>query len=69
MPYWLMKSEPDEFSIQDLEKFGVGRGDGAEKVVVLDLDHVVVVEADDAVGRALILDVDPSGHEVEQGLL
>ncbi len=28
MPYWLMKSEPDEFSIQDLEKIGVGRWDG-----------------------------------------
>ncbi|WP_217475909.1 EVE domain-containing protein [Stutzerimonas stutzeri] len=28
MPYWLMKSEPDEFSIQDLEKIGTARWDG-----------------------------------------
>lgn len=28
MPYWLMKSEPDEFSIKDLERFGAGRWDG-----------------------------------------
>ncbi len=28
MPYWLMKSEPDEFSIQDLKKQGSGRWDG-----------------------------------------
>ena len=28
MPYWLMKSEPDEFSIRDLEKLGTGRWDG-----------------------------------------
>jgi predicted RNA-binding protein with PUA-like domain len=28
MPYWLMKSEPDEFSIQDLKKLGRGRWDG-----------------------------------------
>ncbi|WP_019341931.1 EVE domain-containing protein [Stutzerimonas stutzeri] len=28
MPYWLMKSEPDEFSIQDLEKLGRSRWDG-----------------------------------------
>jgi len=28
MPYWLMKSEPDEFSIQDLEKLGTSRWDG-----------------------------------------
>lgn len=28
MPYWLMKSEPDEFSIQDLERLGIGRWDG-----------------------------------------
>ena len=28
MPYWLMKSEPDEFSIQDLEKHGSSRWDG-----------------------------------------
>lgn len=28
MPYWLMKSEPDEFSIQDLKKLGQGRWDG-----------------------------------------
>ena len=28
MPYWLMKSEPDEFSIQDLKKRGGGRWDG-----------------------------------------
>src|SRR3989344_1290257 len=28
MPYWLMKSEPDEFSIQDLKKLGHGRWDG-----------------------------------------
>ena len=28
MPYWLMKSEPDEFSILDLKKLGHGRWDG-----------------------------------------
>lgn len=28
MPYWLMKSEPDEFSIQDLQQLGTGRWDG-----------------------------------------
>lgn len=28
MPYWLMKSEPDEFSIHDLKKLGHGRWDG-----------------------------------------
>ncbi len=28
MPYWLMKSEPDEFSILDLKKMGHGRWDG-----------------------------------------
>lgn len=28
MPYWLMKSEPDEFSIQDLQRLGTGRWDG-----------------------------------------
>lgn len=28
MPYWLMKSEPDEFSITDLEKRDLGRWDG-----------------------------------------
>jgi len=28
MPYWLMKSEPDEFSIQHLKKLGQGRWDG-----------------------------------------
>ncbi|UIP33061.1 EVE domain-containing protein [Stutzerimonas kunmingensis] len=28
MPYWLMKSEPDEFSIRDLKKMGHGRWDG-----------------------------------------
>ncbi|MCQ4294459.1 EVE domain-containing protein [Pseudomonas stutzeri] len=28
MPYWLMKSEPDEFSILDLKKRGHGRWDG-----------------------------------------
>lgn len=28
MPYWLMKSEPDEFSIQNLEKLGSSRWDG-----------------------------------------
>lgn len=28
MPYWLMKSEPDEFSIHDLETIGSGRWDG-----------------------------------------
>lgn len=28
MPYWLMKSEPDEFSIRNLQKLGVGRWDG-----------------------------------------
>jgi predicted RNA-binding protein with PUA-like domain len=28
MPYWLMKSEPDEFSIQDLQQIGEGRWDG-----------------------------------------
>lgn len=28
MPYWLMKSEPDEFSIRDLEALGTGRWDG-----------------------------------------
>ncbi len=29
MPYWLMKSEPDEFSIRDLEQLGLARWDGA----------------------------------------
>lgn len=28
MPYWLMKSEPDEFSIQDLEQAQQARWDG-----------------------------------------
>ena len=28
MPYWLMKSEPDEFSIRNLEELGTGRWDG-----------------------------------------
>lgn len=28
MPYWLMKSEPDEFSIRHLEKLGRSRWDG-----------------------------------------
>lgn len=28
MPYWLMKSEPDEFSILDLKDLGAGRWDG-----------------------------------------
>ncbi|WP_181297566.1 EVE domain-containing protein [Pseudomonas sp. Q2-TVG4-2] len=28
MPYWLMKSEPDEFSIEDLDKLGTARWDG-----------------------------------------
>lgn len=28
MPYWLMKSEPDEFSILDLKEMGHGRWDG-----------------------------------------
>lgn len=28
MPHWLMKSEPDEFSIQDLRKLGRARWDG-----------------------------------------
>ena len=28
MPYWLMKSEPDEFSIHDLERLGHARWDG-----------------------------------------
>ncbi len=28
MPYWLMKSEPDEFSISNLEKIGRARWDG-----------------------------------------
>ena len=28
MPYWLMKSEPDEFSIQNLEQLGTSRWDG-----------------------------------------
>lgn len=28
MPYWLMKSEPDEFSISDLQERGTGRWDG-----------------------------------------
>lgn len=28
MAYWLMKSEPDELSIQDLEKLGQARWDG-----------------------------------------
>ncbi|MCW3147567.1 EVE domain-containing protein [Stutzerimonas stutzeri] len=28
MPYWLMKSEPDEFSILDLEQKGRARWDG-----------------------------------------
>jgi predicted RNA-binding protein with PUA-like domain len=28
MPYWLMKSEPDEFSIRTLEDLGVSRWDG-----------------------------------------
>ncbi|WP_434135447.1 EVE domain-containing protein [Pseudomonas luteola] len=28
MPYWLMKSEPDEFSIHDLQRLGSGRWDG-----------------------------------------
>ncbi|MFL9814061.1 EVE domain-containing protein [Stutzerimonas sp. VN223-3] len=28
MPYWLMKSEPDEFSIQNLQQLGTGRWDG-----------------------------------------
>lgn len=28
MAYWLMKSEPDEFSISDLQKRGNARWDG-----------------------------------------
>jgi predicted RNA-binding protein with PUA-like domain len=28
MPYWLMKSEPDEFSIHDLQRLGQTRWDG-----------------------------------------
>lgn len=28
MPYWLMKSEPDEFSIRNLEELGTSRWDG-----------------------------------------
>lgn len=28
MPYWLMKSEPDEFSIRNLEQLGLARWDG-----------------------------------------
>lgn len=28
MPYWLMKSEPDEFSIRNLQELGAGRWDG-----------------------------------------
>ena len=28
MPYWLMKSEPDEFSINNLEQSGTARWDG-----------------------------------------
>ncbi|MGP0172940.1 EVE domain-containing protein [Pseudomonas sp. NCHU5208] len=28
MPYWLMKSEPDELSIRDLERLGTARWDG-----------------------------------------
>ena len=28
MPYWLMKSEPDEFSIRNLEQMGRARWDG-----------------------------------------
>ena len=28
MPYWLMKSEPDEFSIEDLQKRHTARWDG-----------------------------------------
>jgi len=28
MPYWLMKSEPDEFSLMDLERLGASRWDG-----------------------------------------
>ncbi|MCG6541210.1 EVE domain-containing protein [Pseudomonas sp. KSR10] len=28
MPYWLMKSEPDEFSIRNLEQLGTSRWDG-----------------------------------------
>ena len=28
MPYWLMKSEPDEFSIEHLKKLGRARWDG-----------------------------------------
>ncbi len=28
MPFWLMKSEPDEFSIADLQQRGSGRWDG-----------------------------------------
>ena len=28
MPYWLMKSEPDELSIHDLQKLGRARWDG-----------------------------------------
>ena len=28
MPYWLMKSEPDELSIGDLERLGTARWDG-----------------------------------------
>ena len=28
MPYWLMKSEPDELSIHDLQRLGQARWDG-----------------------------------------
>ncbi|MCH2340436.1 MAG: EVE domain-containing protein, partial [Pseudomonas sp.] len=28
MPYWLMKSEPDEFSIANLQQLETGRWDG-----------------------------------------
>ncbi|WP_375740638.1 EVE domain-containing protein [Pseudomonas boanensis] len=28
MPYWLMKSEPDELSIHDLQRLGTARWDG-----------------------------------------
>ena len=34
MAYWLMKSEPDEFSIKDLQRMGKARWDGVRNYQV-----------------------------------
>ncbi|WP_028241705.1 EVE domain-containing protein [Stutzerimonas azotifigens] len=45
MPYWLMKSEPDEFSVTDLEKRETGRWDGVRNYQAR--NHLRAMQPDD----------------------